>query len=121
MFRQNSKLFLFFVFSVVTPSSYLRFRVLDHSSFRKDTVVGHIKIGLQTLLHYYNGKLENLELTLELHPEKNYPSFVPITVGKLIVCLNGLNLNSQTDLPAHYFRPSKLSSSFTLIRVYILY
>ncbi|KAK7576036.1 hypothetical protein V9T40_012322 [Parthenolecanium corni] len=93
---------------VVTPSSYLRFRVLDHSSFRKDTVVGHIKIGLQTLLHYYNGKLENLELTLELHPEKNYPSFVPITVGKLIVCLNGLNLNSQTDLPAHYFRPRSL-------------
>lgn len=110
MVQRKSKTFLSFVFSVVTPSSFLRFRVLDHSTFRKDTVVGHIKIGLQTLLQYYHGKLENLELTLELHPEKNY-SFIPIAVGKLIVCLNGLNLNSQTDLSAHFFRPSKFLST----------
>lgn len=93
-------------FRVVTPHSRLRFRVLDHSTFRKDAVIGQKSINLYDILQYYNGKLENLELTLELISEKSV-SFVPVSVGKLIIFFSDLTVNLQSVLPPHFSRPSK--------------
>lgn len=97
-----------FCYRVVTPHSRLRFRILDHSTFRKDAVIGQKSIGLYDILQYYNGKLENLELTLELIPERSL-SFVPISVGKLIVFFNDLNVNLQSVLPPHFSSPGECS------------
>lgn len=92
---------------VVTPHSQLRFRVLDHSTFRKDAVIGQKSINLYDILQYYNGKLENLELTLELISEKSI-SFVPVSVGKLIIFFSDLTVNLQSVLPPHFSRPRSL-------------
>ncbi|XP_044743916.1 E3 ubiquitin-protein ligase Su(dx) isoform X2 [Chrysoperla carnea] len=85
------------VFTVlVTPHSTLHFRVLDHSSFRKDALLGEKKLGLFQLLTHYNGKCENLELNLDLlsvdcpHQPK---------VGELTAVLNGLQIDLSTIHP----------------------
>lgn len=95
-------------FSLVTPHSRLRFQVRDHSTFRKDPVIGQRTVELYQVLHYYNGKLENLELTLELMPEPGKSaSYVQSSVGKLITFFNGLNVNLQSVPQPHFVRPSK--------------
>lgn len=88
------------------PHSYLCFRVLDHSTFRKDNILGQATFGLQRILRDNSGKLENLELTLDLNSEK-YGLFIPVSSGKLIVILDGLNINLQSELSTHPSLPSE--------------
>ncbi|KAG8227061.1 hypothetical protein J437_LFUL013244 [Ladona fulva] len=51
---------------LVTPNSQLHFRVLDHSSFRKDPVLGEKRFKLRDVLAQYGGRCDRLELTLDL-------------------------------------------------------
>ncbi|GBP64112.1 E3 ubiquitin-protein ligase Su(dx) [Eumeta japonica] len=49
---------------LVTPQSQLLFRLVDHHSFRKDNIIGERKLNILKILLCFNGKCENVELTL---------------------------------------------------------
>jgi len=80
---------------LVTPHSHLHFRLLDHSTFRKDAVVGEKRLSLYEVLTHYNGKCENLELTLDLMSESKHDT-QPVKVGELITFLNGLRIEMNS-------------------------
>ncbi|XP_012135438.1 suppressor of deltex [Megachile rotundata] len=77
---------------LVTPYSQLHFRLLDHSTFRKDTLIGEKKINLSQVLSHYNGKLENMEVTFDLMSENKHDSQL-CKVGELITVFDGLKIN----------------------------
>lgn len=77
---------------LVTPRSMLSFRVIDHNSFRKDATLGEKKFNLYQILTHYNGKCENLEVTLDLMSDSKH-DMQPVKVGELIALLNGLRLD----------------------------
>ncbi|XP_076281171.1 suppressor of deltex [Lasioglossum baleicum] len=77
---------------LVTPYSQLHFRLLDHSTFRKDTLIGEKKINLSEVLSHYNGKLENMEVTFDLMSENKHDSQL-CKVGELITVFDGLRIN----------------------------
>uniref|UniRef100_A0A2M4BBW2 HECT-type E3 ubiquitin transferase n=1 Tax=Anopheles marajoara TaxID=58244 RepID=A0A2M4BBW2_9DIPT len=52
--------------SLVSANAVLHFRVLDHSSFRKDSLLGQQTVELASILRHYNGVLELLELNMDL-------------------------------------------------------
>lgn len=80
---------------LVTPHSHLHFRLLDHSTFRKDAVVGEKRLSLYEVLTHYSGKCENLELTLDLMSESKHDT-QPVKVGELISLLNGLKIEMNS-------------------------
>jgi atrophin-1 interacting protein 5 (WW domain-containing E3 ubiquitin protein ligase 1) len=80
---------------LVTPHSQLHFRLLDHSSFRKDALVGEKRLSLFDVLTHYNGKCENLEITLDLLSESKHDT-QPVKVGELITLLNGLKIEMSS-------------------------
>ncbi|GLH02563.1 E3 ubiquitin-protein ligase Nedd-4 [Gryllus bimaculatus] len=80
---------------LVTPRSVLHFRLRDHSSFRKDTLLGEKRVPLLEVLQHYGGRCDNLELTLDLmaeHPKVGQP----VKVCELIALLNGLRVDPAT-------------------------
>lgn len=77
---------------LVTPRSVISFRVIDHNSFRKDATLGEKKFNLYQILTHYNGKCENLEVTLDLMSDSKHDT-QPVKVGELIALLNGLRLD----------------------------
>nr|CAD7199289.1 unnamed protein product [Timema douglasi] len=80
---------------LVTPHSHLHFKLLDHSTFRKDGQVGEKRLSLYEILTYYDGKCENLELTLDLVVESKHDG-QPTKVGELITLLNGMKIDMAT-------------------------
>lgn len=97
---------------LVTPYSQLHFRLLDHSTFRKDALIGDKKISLYQILMHYNGKLENLELTLDLMSCTKH-SFAISKVGELVVIFDGLKIDMtgvSLPNPSDSIRPSQSSS-----------
>ncbi|KAJ9590572.1 hypothetical protein L9F63_016392, partial [Diploptera punctata] len=80
---------------LVTPHSHLHFRLLDHSTFRKDALVGEKRLSLYEVLSHYSGKCENLELTLDLMSESKHDT-QPVKVGELITLLNGLKIEMSS-------------------------
>ncbi|XP_011314799.1 E3 ubiquitin-protein ligase Su(dx) [Fopius arisanus] len=83
---------------LVTPYSHLHFRLLDHSTFRKDTTIGEKRISLFQILSHYNGNLERLELTLDLINESKHDSQVS-KVGELVTLFDGLKIDMSTISP----------------------
>lgn len=77
---------------LVTPVSEIVFRVLDRSSFLKDSLLGERVVQLGQILEHYNGRLENLELNMDLlgaiKPDGRSKS------GELVVVLNGLKIDN---------------------------
>lgn len=49
---------------LVTAQSTLLFRLVDHHSFRKDNIIGEKKLSILKILLRFNGKCENLEVSL---------------------------------------------------------
>lgn len=78
---------------LVTPHSQLHFRLLDHSTFRKDTLIGEKRISLSQVLSHYNGKLENVEVTFDLMSENKHDSQL-CKVGELITVFDGLRIGT---------------------------
>lgn len=70
---------------LVTPHSKLNFAVLDHNSFRKDTLIGERKLDLFRLLSNFGGRCENLEITLDLTNESKADT--PVKTGELVCVL----------------------------------
>ncbi|XP_076247280.1 suppressor of deltex [Calliopsis andreniformis] len=83
---------------LVTPHSQLHFRLLDHSTFRKDTLIGEKRINLSQVLSHYNGKLENVEVTFDLMSENKHDSQL-CKVGELITVFDGLKI-SMPNVPS---------------------
>lgn len=90
---------------LVTPYSQLHFRLLDHSTFRKDTLIGEKRINLFQVLSHYNGKLENLELTFDLMSESKHDSQL-CKVGELITVFDGLRIDITNEIPVNVNEPS---------------
>jgi len=83
---------------LVTPYSFLHFRLWDHSTFRKDGVVGDKRLSLYDVLAHYNGRCEHLEVTLDLMTEAKHEQ-TPVKVGDLIVLLDGLKIEMASCPP----------------------
>lgn len=83
---------------MVTPYSHLHFRLLDHSTFRKDGVLGEKKLSLYDVLAHYSGRCEHLEVTMDLMSDSKH-EYVPPKVGDLILLLNGLKIDMATCPP----------------------
>lgn len=94
---------------LITPYSQLHFRLLDHSSFRKDTLIGEKRIYLYDILAHYNGKLENLELTLDLLAGNKHDSYCQSKVGDLIAVLDRLRIDMNTVTPPNHSRPDHVT------------
>lgn len=88
---------------LVTQHSKILFSVKDHNNFRKDTVIGEKKVDLFLLLFHFNGRCDNLDLTMDLMSDAKQTDS-PSKVGELICCLKGLvidmsNTRSNESLP----------------------
>ncbi|XP_053677480.1 E3 ubiquitin-protein ligase Su(dx)-like [Anopheles nili] len=86
--------------SIVSPGSVLHFRVLDHSSFRKDSLLGQQTVELAGILRHYNGVLELLELNMDLlidgtGSSKSNELRQPVKAGELVVVLDGLKIDMR--------------------------
>lgn len=77
---------------LVTPNSILQFRCYDHSSFRKDSLIGEQTVFLSQILQHYNGRCENLELNMDLLYESKSENR-QMKNGELVSVLNGLNID----------------------------
>lgn len=86
---------------LVTQTSEIIFRVLDRSSFLKDSIIGERSVNLGQILEHYNGRCENLELNMDLlgtlKPDGRSKS------GELVVVLNGLKIDNMViTTPLHH-------------------
>uniref|UniRef100_A0A1Q3G2M0 HECT-type E3 ubiquitin transferase n=1 Tax=Culex tarsalis TaxID=7177 RepID=A0A1Q3G2M0_CULTA len=89
---------------IVSANSVLHFRVLDHSSFRKDSLLGQQTVYLANILEHYNGVLENLELSMDLLTDgagssktsHHHEPRQPMKTGELVTVLNGLKIDMRT-------------------------
>lgn len=66
--------------------------MLDHSSFRKDAMLGERIINLAHILQHYNGRCEFLELTIDLFVTSKSDNRQTKS-GELVAILNGLKLD----------------------------
>lgn len=58
-------------------------------------MVGEKRLSLYEILTHYNGRCENLELTLDLMSESKHDT-QPVKVGELITLLNGLKIEMNS-------------------------
>lgn len=83
--KWNEKLTL-----LVKPHSNINFCVLDKNNFRKDTVIGEKKLDLLQLLRIFNGRCDNLELTIDLFNDNKQGESAATKAGELVCLLQGL-------------------------------
>ncbi|XP_055381669.1 E3 ubiquitin-protein ligase Su(dx) [Condylostylus longicornis] len=84
---------------LVTPNSILIFKVLDHSSFRKDALIGERSVNLNQVLQHYNGRIDNLELNMDLMFTSKSDNRQTKS-GELVAVLNGLKIDmTQNGVP----------------------
>ncbi|KAG5884764.1 hypothetical protein JTB14_029244 [Gonioctena quinquepunctata] len=81
---------------LVTPQSKINFAVKDHNSFRKDTTIGEKKVELYSLLFHFNGRCDNLDVTLDLMNDNKTDS--PVKVGELMCTLKGLIIDMSNHM-----------------------
>lgn len=94
---------------LVTPQSKLNFAVKCHNNFRKDTTIGEKKLDLISLLLQFNGKCDNLDVTLDLMSEKGSDS--PVKVGELVCTFRGLNVDMSNYVRTNGSTPLGPSNS----------
>lgn len=82
---------------LVTPLSQILFRLADHHSFRKDNIIGEKRISLTKILLSFNGKCENVELTIDLMKNVTQESTSNATTetkaADLVILLDGLRID----------------------------
>ncbi|XP_037927507.1 E3 ubiquitin-protein ligase Su(dx) [Teleopsis dalmanni] len=97
---------------LITPYSTLHFRVLDHSSFRKDAMLGERSINLSHVLQHYNGRCEFLELSMDLLLTSKSDNRQTKS-GELVAILNGLKLD-MSNIAVQNGNGSTVSSNTSL-------
>lgn len=88
---------------LVTPHSKINFAVKCHNSFRKDSIIGEKKVDLILLLYHFNGKCDNLDVTLDLMSEKQPDSHVK--VGELVCTFRGFNVDMSNYMRSNGSMP----------------
>ncbi|CAG9784476.1 unnamed protein product [Diatraea saccharalis] len=89
---------------LVTPLSQLLFRLADHHSFRKDNIIGEQRVNLLKILQYFNGKCENVELTLDMMKtatQENTSSSAESKTAEVVLLLDGLRIDPATLHQTH--------------------
>lgn len=94
---------------LITPQSKINFAVKCHNNFRKDTIIGEKKLDLILLLYHFNGKCDNLDVTLDLMSEKQSDS--PVKVGELVCTFRGLNIDMSNYVRINGAMPLGQSNS----------
>lgn len=77
----------------------IHFCVFDQNVFRKNSVIGQRMLRLYEVLKYYDGKFDNLELTMDLLLEVKHDSGVMYEIGKLVVVFDGLHVDMDMVYP----------------------
>lgn len=87
---------------LVTPRSEIVFKVLDHSSFLKDALLGERIVPLAQVLHAYRGRCDNVELNMDLvAPGGKYGADSGRSKGgELVVVLDGMRVDVAQLPPA---------------------
>ncbi|KAJ8672670.1 hypothetical protein QAD02_003930 [Eretmocerus hayati] len=99
---------------LVTPYSQLHFRLLDRSSFRKDTLIGEKRLYLYDVLVHYSGKLESLELTVDLL-SGNKHDYCQTKIGDLVLLFDRLKIDMSTVAPASHRSDHAVMNSVRLM------
>ncbi|KAI5641532.1 c2 domain-containing protein [Phthorimaea operculella] len=103
---------------LVTPLSQLLFRLADHHSFRKDNIIGEKKISLLKILLLFNGKCENIELTIDLmkaaSQENSSSSNGEVKTAELVILLDGLRIDPSVLSQSHDLHGEMSSSRGSL-------
>ncbi|RVE41596.1 hypothetical protein evm_013756 [Chilo suppressalis] len=89
---------------LVTPLSQLLFRLADHHSFRKDNIIGEQRVNLLKILQYFNGKCENVELTLDMiktASQENTPNSAESKTAEVVLLFDGLRIDPATLHQSH--------------------
>lgn len=94
---------------LVTPTSKINFAVKCHNNFRKDSTIGEKKVDLILLLYHFNGKCDNLDVTLDLMSEKQTDS--PVKVGELVCTFRGLIVDMSNYMRMNGTMPLAQSNS----------
>lgn len=94
---------------LVTPHSKINFAVKCHNNFRKDTIIGEKKVDLILLLYHFNGKCDNLDVTLDLMSEKQTES--PVKVGELVCTFRGLTIDMSNYMRLNSSMPLAQSNT----------
>ncbi|XP_053625503.1 E3 ubiquitin-protein ligase Su(dx) [Plodia interpunctella] len=103
---------------LVTPLSQILFRLADHHSFRKDNIIGEKRISLTKVLVHFNGKCENIELTIDLmkavSQENSSNGNTETKTAEVVVLLDGLRIELAVLNQSHEVL-NEASSSRTLL------
>ena len=83
---------------VVTPFSKILYRLFDHSSFKKDAVLGEHTMDLYTVLKKHQGKLQSTTVSADLYQTVAQKSgsasaaggTTAIKIGELVLVLSGV-------------------------------
>ncbi|CAB3231123.1 unnamed protein product [Arctia plantaginis] len=90
---------------LVTPQSELLFRLADYHSFRKDNIIGEKRIHLLKILLYFNGKCDNVELTIDLmktvSQENSSSAGGEVKTAELVILLDGLRVDPSVLSQSH--------------------
>ncbi|KAL0849133.1 hypothetical protein ABMA28_013482 [Loxostege sticticalis] len=90
---------------LVTPLSQLLFRLADHHSFRKDNILGEKKLNLLKILQIFNGKCENVELTIDMMKASSQDNVSNTNsetkTAELVILLDGLRIDPSILHQSH--------------------
>ncbi|XP_047515956.1 E3 ubiquitin-protein ligase Su(dx) [Pieris napi] len=89
---------------LVTPLSKITFRLADHHSFRKDNILGEKRINFLKVLLYFNGKIENVEMAIDLMKtvsQDNSSSSTEVKSAELVLHLDGLRVEPAVLSQTH--------------------
>ncbi|XP_075992204.1 WW domain containing E3 ubiquitin protein ligase suppressor of deltex isoform X2 [Anticarsia gemmatalis] len=90
---------------LVTPQSQLLFRLADYHSFRKDNIIGEKRVHLLKILMYFNGKCDNVELTIDLmktvSQENSSSVSGEVKTAELVILLDGLRVDPSVLSQSH--------------------
>jgi len=87
------------IVAAVTPYSKIVFRIYDHSTFKKDSVLGSTSLELYKVLQNHGGHCRNLPISLELRSVSDARHSNESSIGSLHVKLDGVNVNLD-EVPA---------------------
>ncbi|CAK1549841.1 unnamed protein product [Leptosia nina] len=99
---------------LVTPLSKITFRLADHHSFRKDNILGEKKINFLKVLLYFNGKIENVEMTIDLmkmvSQDNSSNSNTEVKSAELVLLLDGLRVDPAVLSQSHELYGDQLNA-----------
>ena len=101
-----------FLCRLVTPYSKIQMRLLHHSLFRRDTLIGEADLDLYPLLQCKDGKLSLLQKCFNLEGS-SISRNCRTTLGSLFVVLDGINIDmSLVPEPPRYSQNSNNGKYF---------